>query len=788
MRTLLDLKESGAAMTSPDISTGEPGTPVATPGRRWIDRMLGSDPGLNRLRSAALAVITIGLILAAEALFVRLTHALQVPVGAALPAAEAARAASADHEGLVVMMMMGALVGLNSSFGVNDPKARGQLVTMLLLLPVPLVAALALGLSLGSHRLLCLILLSVIMAVGTYLRRFGPRGMFGGSLLFFGFFFGFFLHAAVTVHDLGWLTAAIGVGLAVAIAVRFLLFFPSQKRALRRTERSFAARAQKVASTVLDVFDDAGRDLRAARRLQTRLLRLNEAALMFDAQLGDPAAVDGGSSRQQLHQRLFDFELALTNVARFAGALAGIELSEAQRSEMRLALLDVVERNPEGARRHAESLGGLLGHDDASRSASDPDGTRAVLLHRFAGSMAALADAGTEWLSAGTPASGADEFRPAVALFAGWLPGSAGVSSMASAESGGRPWDRVVLRPWTRTAIQMGAAAGVAVALGDLVSPSRYYWAVIAVFVTFMGASNSGEQTARALYRVAGTVIGFAAGSLLVDLVGHHNDWSIAVVLVSIFFGFYLMRINNAFFVIAITVMVSQLYQELYEFSYTLLLYRLAETALGAAVTIAVVTLVFPLRTRRVLRVAFRNHIRAVETLVEHASEVLTTAGPARGQDRLGNDARAVDASYQTLVTTAQPLRRSMFGTLDEGIAGAVRLASATRNFSQALVADLASTAPLGPGFKDEIGRASATFHRSMDTVADAMTGPRQGVYVRSSSLYDRAERSHQDSAAGTGQEWLAIQDLKLIDGAMAGLAKSMRLEVTDFDTVRAAT
>jgi len=154
MRSLLHLKEREDTMTSPDISTGEPQTPVAMPGRRWIDRMLGSDPGLNRLRSAALAVITIGLILAAEALFVRLTHALQVPGGAALPAAEAARAASADHEGLVVMMMMGALVGLNSAFGVNDAKAKGQLVTMLLL-PVPLVAALAVGLSLASatfHR------------------------------------------------------------------------------------------------------------------------------------------------------------------------------------------------------------------------------------------------------------------------------------------------------------------------------------------------------------------------------------------------------------------------------------------------------------------------------------------------------------------------------------------------------------------------------------------------------------------------------------------------------------
>jgi hypothetical protein len=387
-------------MTSPDISTGEQQTPVAMPGLRWIDRMLGSDPGLNRLRSAAQAVITIGLILAAEALFVRLTQALQVPVGAALPAAEAARAASADHEGLVVMMMIGALVGLNSSFGVNDPKAKGQLVTTLLL-PVPLVAALAVGLSLGNHRLLCLVLLPVIMAAGTYLRRFGPRGMFAGSLLFFGFFFGFFLYGAVTVHDLGWLAAAIGVGVAVAIAVRFLLFFPDQKKALRRTERSFVHRARKVISSVLDLFDDADRDPRPARRLQTQLLRLNEAALMFDAQLGDPAAVDDGSSRQQLHQRLFDFELALANTARFAGALARTQLPEAQRNEIRLALLDIGEGNPAGARRHAESLGGLLGHDDASRSASGPDGTRVVLLRRFAGSMAALADAGLEWLSAG---------------------------------------------------------------------------------------------------------------------------------------------------------------------------------------------------------------------------------------------------------------------------------------------------------------------------------------------------------------------------------------------------
>ncbi len=40
MRTLLGLKEREGAMTSPDISTGEPQAPVAMPGRRWIDRVL----------------------------------------------------------------------------------------------------------------------------------------------------------------------------------------------------------------------------------------------------------------------------------------------------------------------------------------------------------------------------------------------------------------------------------------------------------------------------------------------------------------------------------------------------------------------------------------------------------------------------------------------------------------------------------------------------------------------------------------------------------------------------
>jgi hypothetical protein len=189
----------------------------------WIDRFLGSDPGLNRLRTALQSVLTIAVILGAEALFVHLTHALQIPTsGAPLPAAEATKVASANHGFLVIGMLLGAVVGMISSFGVFDPTARGQLVTMLLI-PVPIVSALTLGIVLGGHRTIALASLPLILAFGTYCRRFGPRGFIAGNLLFIGDFFGFFLH---------------GVAVAVAIAIRFAVFYPHQSKALARSRRS----------------------------------------------------------------------------------------------------------------------------------------------------------------------------------------------------------------------------------------------------------------------------------------------------------------------------------------------------------------------------------------------------------------------------------------------------------------------------------------------------------------------------------------------------------------------
>jgi hypothetical protein len=59
-------------------------------------------------------------------------------------------------------------------------------------------------------------------------------------------------------------------------------------------------------------------------------------------------------------------------------------------------------------------------------------------------------------------------------------------------------------------------------------------------------------------------------------------------------------------------------------------------------------------------------------------------------------------------------------------------------------------------------------------------------TYVRSSALFDRAERDLEDRSPALDGARLAIRDLKLIDGTLAQLADTMGLALTDFDTVAA--
>jgi uncharacterized membrane protein YccC len=743
----------------------------------WLDGFVGSDPGLNRFRAALMMLLTVGLALAGERVFLDLTHALQIGPHAAPPPV----VARVNHEALVVALLLGAIFGMLSCFGVMDKKAKDQLITMLLL-PVPMIASLALGLAIGGNRTVSLVWLVVVLVAGTYLRRFGPRGFITGMVLFIGDFFGFLLHGALSMSDLGWLAAEIGVGLLVAVVVRFALFYPHPDKALARTQRSFAALTRHVAELALALFDEPAQSGRRTRALHREVARLGESALMIDAQLGDPGALPDGTSGQSLHQRLFDLELALTNVARFTEALAHTDLPAGHREQIRGALLALIARDREAAKAHAAALLEALRGADLDPTGEIP--ASVVTAHRFASSVIDLANASNEWNSVAAPAGeeGAP-FQPAVMLFGGWLPGSTQVSTTASLEPGEGFSERATLPPYTRTAIQMGVAVAAAILLGDLLSEKHFYWAVLAAFMTFMGTNNQAEQTRRAISRVLGTVLGIAVGSLLVKLIGHHPHVAIAVILLSLSLGIYMMRISYAFFVVGITVTVSQLSVQLGEFTNSLLLQRLEETAIGAAVTIAVVTLVLPLRTRRVLRVAMRANIEATARLISNATARLLGEQGEAGKT-LRAEARDIDASYQAVMTTAAPIRRNLFGTLDQDLGSSLRQAAGSNYHARNLASEVQPDIALDPESRADIERGSATLGRSLAVVAGAVTGPRDGTYTRSSSLFDQAEQRLQRSGTPHEGAGLAIRDLRAIDESMADMAEALHLNVTDYDTV----
>jgi Fusaric acid resistance protein-like len=649
--------------------------------------LVGPDPGLNRLRTVAGATVTIAGVIGAEWIFVYVTGALLRPAPpAAAGTAAAVRVAAANHGVLIFALILGGVIGLTAATSVQDTSPRDQVVSMLVL-PLPMIAALALSLAVAGHRVLALCLLPLILAAGTYLRRFGPVGVRVAPLLFTGYLFGFLLRPVITVGDIGWLTAEVGVAILVAIAVKVGVFHDSSGRALRRTQRSYAARARRLAGLALAAFDEPGPW--SSRRLHRQKTRLDESAQLIDGQLADPGAAPAGSAAALLHQRLFDAALALANLARFAEALGRSPLHAGQREQVREILASLRDGWFGKARASALAFAQTL---TAPAGPGSPGGDNTeIIAHRFAGSVTDFTDALSQWLELGAqdpPPGGGALFAPAVPLRQG---GPLSVTAAATAEASstaepGRYLRQAAVAPYVRTAIQVGVAVGASIALGDLLSGQRFYWAVIGAFVIFQGTSNTEEQIGKALSRITGTLAGIVAGSALVDLIGPHAAWIIVVILASVLLGLYLQRASYAFLVIAITVTVSQLYAELGDFSSSLLVQRLEETAIGAAVAAAVVVTVLPLHASRVARVALRGYLAAMASLLRHAFAAL---GGAEDAALLQDDTQALNAAYQALASTIQSMRLVQAAGQSQRSGPAMAAARAARHYALNLIRDI---------------------------------------------------------------------------------------------------
>ncbi|MYW63019.1 FUSC family protein [Streptomyces sp. SID8379] len=222
--------------------------------------------------------------------------------------------------------------------------------------------------------------------------------------------------------------------------------------------------------------------------------------------------------------------------------------------------------------------------------------------------------------------------------------------------TGGRGLARIT----TRQAVQAALGAGFALAVGQVLSDQRWYWAVGATWWVFVATTSRGETVVRGFRRFLGTVLGIVLGfAVAVPL--HHDPVAAAVVVALSVFGiFYTAHVSYTWMMLAVTVMASMLYGLLGVLDPALLALRVSETAVGALGAVLAVLLVLPVTTHSVTEAWVERALRCVHACTAEAAARLAgspDADPAPRVAELEAILGRVRLSLAPLVHPFSPMR-----------------------------------------------------------------------------------------------------------------------------------
>ncbi|ARF58841.1 FUSC family protein [Streptomyces gilvosporeus] len=224
------------------------------------------------------------------------------------------------------------------------------------------------------------------------------------------------------------------------------------------------------------------------------------------------------------------------------------------------------------------------------------------------------------------------------------------------APTGGRGLARIT----TRQAVQATVGAAFALAMGQVLSDQRWYWAVGAAWWVFVNTTSRGETLIRGFRRFLGTVLGVVLGfAIAVPL--HDEPVAAAVIVALCVFGiFYTAAVSYTWMMLAVTVMASMLYGLLGVLDPALLALRVSETAVGALGAVLAVLLVLPVTTHSVTDEWVERAVRCVHACTAESAARLAgdaAADPAPRVAELEAILGRVRLSLVPLVHPLSPLR-----------------------------------------------------------------------------------------------------------------------------------
>ncbi|WP_020501904.1 FUSC family protein [Sciscionella marina] len=574
------------------------------------DRFFAADHGLLRLRFAARAVVTVGL-----AVLVQYLLGFPLPV-----------------------LLLGAIGSMmcSTTLRTGTPWQRG--VNILLFAPV-MIASLSLSTLLAPHRVFGDIAFVVVMFLAVYVRRFDQLGLSLGMGAFIAYFFATFLKASPQMLPAMYLAICIG---AASCAISALLIFRENPQSLlHRATVSVRAQVARLIEELAHVLESG--EVPQSDTLPPRIARQTARMHETTLQIEDHAQLIGLSPRWQRY--LVDSELAADRLARtIVRALCG-ELSAETRAtlvEDLRGLHRFVDRDPRAALEVDTDalLARIARYDirgDPSLLPSAPD-QHTLLVHRAIREFL-LSVVQLRRLTVRTEESAAKERD------------TEGEPDEADTE---QPGPR--LMDSTRSAIQAALGGALAIIGGEFLSEQRWYWAVIAGFVVFGGTTSRGDLFVKGWRRVWGTLAGIIIGTVLGTALHGDQIVNLVVLLVCIFLAFYSIRVSYGMMTFFITVMLGMLYDILGTFSGSVLLLRLAETAIGVLAAGIAATIVLPKRTRTTAVAALHDYFEALSGQLRDAERLLVY----REHTDLIASTREVDRAAGTARTAILPMTHPM--------------------------------------------------------------------------------------------------------------------------------
>lgn len=577
---------------------------------RTVRFLAVSDPGQLRLTSAAATALTVLLTILASVGF---TTATGNPI---------------------TVVILGTVVSMQAAAMVKDRTPRARLITTALM-ALPAAGSVVLAAALSEFGRAANVGFIVVLFAAVWIRRFGPRGTAFGMVAFISYFFALFLHAGIA--QIPVLLVAIVIGVAVALFVRAAIFPDRPQSEVRRLARALRAASISVLEAAAP-----GRP-RDPRLLRRKLTALADTGMMIEDWLDrNDAALHLSVTSHDLSIRVFEAQIATEQLASVIWPLGQEKSWPMVLDQAMTAVSSCLQANPSEEELRAARR--LAGESAKGADPSQQAGLATILAVRAVQAHASIhrITAHTSKHSATATGTSTDPVVP-----------TAESTSDRDSVDAVEPTDAPRMNAYTRAAIQVAVATSAAMFVGDLISPNRWYWAVLTAFLVFSGVTTRGELLTKAGNRMVGTVIGVVGGVLLAAAVGDQPIVAMALIVVCVFFAFWLVAINYALLVFFMTVLLALLYGLLGEFSIGVLEVRIYETAAGAAMGAIAAFLVLPVRTRSTVVEKVEEYLTQMSGLIDASVESVLVPG---NNPDLVTISRALDTALQDALTAAKPL------------------------------------------------------------------------------------------------------------------------------------